>query len=30
MIIGIAGINPFEGTLGSVGIARFAVQVALA
>ncbi|ORX39096.1 purine nucleoside permease [Kockovaella imperatae] len=30
MIAGIAGINPFEGTLGSVGLAQFAVQVALA
>ncbi|KAK4684567.1 hypothetical protein P7C73_g5606, partial [Tremellales sp. Uapishka_1] len=29
-IAGIAGINPFKGTLGSVGLARFAVQVALA
>ena len=30
MIGGIAGVNPFVGTLGSVGFARFAVQVALA
>ena len=30
LIAGIAGVNPFEGTTGSVGLARFAVQVALA
>jgi purine nucleoside permease len=30
VILGIAGINPYQGTLGSVGIAQFAVQVALA
>ncbi|KAL7421263.1 hypothetical protein Q5752_004148 [Cryptotrichosporon argae] len=29
-IAGIAGVNPFVGTLGSVGFARYAVQVALA
>ena len=29
-IAGIAGVNPFEGTLGSAGLAQFAVQVALA
>jgi len=29
LISGIAGINPYEGTLGSVAISRFAVQVAL-
>ncbi|KAK1925972.1 purine nucleoside permease [Papiliotrema laurentii] len=29
-IAGIAGINPYMGTTGSVGLARFAVQVALA
>ena len=29
MIAGIAGVNPFEATLGSVTFARFAVQVAL-
>ncbi|WVQ81216.1 hypothetical protein IAT38_003338 [Cryptococcus sp. DSM 104549] len=30
LIAGIAGVNPFMGTLGSVGFARYAVQVALA
>ncbi|WVQ75501.1 hypothetical protein IAR50_005126 [Cryptococcus sp. DSM 104548] len=30
MIAGIAGVNPYMGTLGSVGLARYAVQVALA
>lgn len=30
LIAGIAGVNPYKGTLGSVGFARFAVQVALA
>ncbi|KAK8843339.1 hypothetical protein IAR55_006995 [Kwoniella newhampshirensis] len=30
LIAGIAGVNPFTGTLGSVGFARYAVQVALA
>ncbi|EIW67041.1 hypothetical protein TREMEDRAFT_69953 [Tremella mesenterica DSM 1558] len=30
LIAGIAGVNPFTGTLGSVGLARWAVQVALA
>ncbi|EIW53945.1 purine nucleoside permease [Trametes versicolor FP-101664 SS1] len=29
LIAGIAGINPKQGTLGSVGFARYAVQVAL-
>ncbi|ORY20307.1 purine nucleoside permease [Naematelia encephala] len=29
MIAGIAGVNPFTGTLGGVAIARYAVQVAL-
>ncbi len=28
-IAGIAGINPYEGTLGSVAVSRFAIQVAL-
>ena len=30
LIAGIAGVNPYMGTLGSVSLARFAVQVALA
>ena len=30
VILRIADVNPFEGTLGSVGLARYAVQVALA
>ncbi|WWD21142.1 hypothetical protein CI109_105623 [Kwoniella shandongensis] len=30
LVAGIAGVNPFTGTLGSVGFARYAVQVALA
>ena len=28
-IAGIAGINPYQGTLGSVAVSRFAIQVAL-
>jgi purine nucleoside permease len=28
-IVGIAGINPYQGTLGTAAFARFAVQVAL-
>lgn len=28
-IAGIAGINPHQGTLGSVAVSRFAIQVAL-
>ena len=30
LIAGIAGINPYTGTLGSVCLARYAIQVALA
>jgi purine nucleoside permease len=30
LIGGIAGVNPYVATLGSVGFARYAVQVALA
>lgn len=29
LIAGIAGVNPYQGTLGSVTFSRFAVQVAL-
>ena len=29
MIAGIAGINPYQGTLGSAAFARYAIQVAL-
>lgn len=30
LVGGIAGVNPYMGTLGTVGLARYAIQVALA